>query len=190
MAPVPPNGTDRVFMDYTSYDIPHTLILRLPPVSTPADGEAVAAAAATILKQRMSVNDSFTAARYQQSGTNFSLPIAFTAQQGVVDPSGGSALWQEDPESAFITFIGRGSATGKRVRWEFFTSVRTTTWPGDNRYNPGESGPIDALRTNWTNFVEVGATATQQIVTIAADIPVCYDYVNIGKNAYWQRKQR
>lgn len=190
MAPVPPNSTDRVFLDYTSLQIPHTLILRLPPAGSVTDAEVVAAAAAAILVNRMLDTDSFTAARVQQSGTNFSLPIAFTQVNGVIPLSGGANAWAEDPESAFITFVARGTATGRRVRWEFFTSVKTTTWPGDNRYNPGDAAPVDTLRTNWTNFVENGVTPTQQIVTVAADIPVVYDYVNIGKNAYWQRKQR
>lgn len=190
MAPLPENGTARVFIDYTSATVQHTIEFRLGEGASSVSALTVANRMVTVLKQRMTTADSFIAARFQDEGSNFSLPIAFTPTAGVVPFDGGSPWWLEDPESAFISFIGRGSATGRRVRWEYFTPIKTFPWPSDNRYNVGEQAVIDTLRTNFAAAVAESDSTGDQIVTIGGDIPVVYGYVNIAKNAYWQRKQR
>lgn len=190
MAPLPDNATARVFLEYTSVGTQHTMEIRLGAGASSSTASVKAAAAANVLKQRMSNTDSFFAARFQDAGSTFSLPVAFTPINGVIDPAGGANYWQEDPESAMISFVGRGGSTGRRVRWEFFTPIATGTWPADNRFNPGDNAPVDTLRLNWTTFVNTSSTPGEQVVTIGGDIPAVYGYVNLSKNAYWQRKQR
>lgn len=187
---LPDNATARLWIDYTSLNIPHTMLIRLGAGATISDAATVAPLAANILKARMSTDDAFTAARFSLEDSDFSLPVTFTPVSGVINVVDPTTYWEEDPESAFIDFMGRGSSSSRRVRWEFFTIIRTPLWPTTNRYNPGASAPIDTLRINWTDFVNDGATTGQQVVTKGGDIPVVYGYVNIAKNSYWQRKQR
>lgn len=190
MAPLPENATARLFLVYTSAAVQHTLIFRLGAGANVGDAETVAADMATIFKARMLSSDSILSARFSDIGSTFSLPITFSPVIGSVVAVGPSSYWAEDPDSAFISLIGRGLSTARRVRWEFFTPVATTAWPANNRYTPGASAPIDTLRTNFTSAVTGAASPGEQIVTIGGDIPAIYSYVNIAKNSYWQRKQR
>jgi len=184
MAPLPSNGTNRLFLDYTSVNIEHTMLLRLADSVT--DPEAAATSYATLFAARMYPSDSFFRARFSLSGEDFSLPIPFTAVPGAL-PS-GTPTWPQDPESTQLSFIMRGITSGRRARVEFFTSITTTTWPGDNRYNPGDAAPIDTLRANFEAAAESGGT--YPLVTVAGDFTTVYGYVNICQNSYWQRKQR
>lgn len=185
MAPLPENSTARLFLDYTSRGVGHTMLLRLEG-TLPSPG-AYAAGYAAIFAQRMFDDDSFYRARYSEAGTNFSLPIDFTVVPGVV-PSATTNSWAQDPESVFLSLIMRGNETGRRARVEFFTGVPATPWPADNRYNPGDSSVIDALRENFTDAAETGGELP--LLTIGGDEVTVYGYVNVASNAYWQRKQR
>lgn len=187
---LPSNNTARCWIDYTSFGRTHHMMFRLGFGATPANASTKATALANILKNRMRIGDAFTSARFSAEGSDFSLPVTFAAVAGTVDESGGAAIWQEDADSAFITFVGRGSSSARRVDWFFYTGIKTPTWPYTNRYNPGEAAVIDTLRTNFATWVNTSASPGEQVVTVGQDIPSVYGYVNIAKNAYWQRKQR
>lgn len=186
MAPLPENSTDRVFLDYTSMDISHTLELRITPAggATPID---YANTYSAWMVQRMLTTDSVQGARFQAAGSNFSLPLPFTPAIGVIAADIGNR-WIEDPESAFLSLIGRGRTTGRRVRWTLFTPARTTLWPEDNRYNPGDAAPIDTFRQNFASLADAAGIAP--LLTVGGDLVNVYGYVNAGKNSYWQREQR
>ena len=183
-SPLPPNSTRRVFLEYTSVGIRHTMILRLP--LTGADPAVYAAAYAAIFATRMCPTDSFSAARFSTAGSDFSLPLTFTPVNGTL-PS-GAPTWPQDPESTQLSFCYRGLTTGRKGRIEFFTSITTASWPLKNRYNSGDSAPIDTLRINFENAAIAGGTAP--LVTIGGDFVYSYNYVNIRANSYWQTAQR
>lgn len=190
MAPLPESSTARVFLDYTSCNIEHTFEFRLGAGATLTTAADRAELVAALLATRMTDNDSIIRARFSQQGQNFSLPLTFTPVQGVLPFDGGGPWWVEDPQSAFISLIGRGQTTARRARWFFYTPVKTITWPADNRYQTGEAAVIDTFRENWEALIEDTPGPGSQIVTIGGDIPLVYGYVNIAKNGYWQRKQR
>ena len=188
MAPLPQNNTARVFVDYTSLSVQHTLMVRPLPGATVPDMAALATNVANVLRARMATTDSFFAARYSLALSDFSLPLTFEAVPGVV--SAFANIWTEDPESAFISLCGRSTTSGRRVRWDLYTPIRAADWPADNRFNPGENGPVDTLRLNWTAVVAGEAGPAPSVVAIDGSPVIVYEYVNIAKNAYWQRKQR
>lgn len=190
MAPLPDNSTARLYLDYTSTGISHTMEVRLGAGADVVGAAVVASDLAGLFSIHMTDNDSFTGARFSAQGQNFSLPITFTPVQGQISFNNGAPWWTEDPQSAFISLVGRGNLTARKVRWIFFTPVKSVAWPADNRYAPGESAPIDSLRLNFTTIVQSGGSTGEQIVTIGGDIPTVYGYVNIAKHGYWQRKQR
>lgn len=185
MAPLPANNTGRLFLDYTSRGIEHTMMLRVAGDYTTAAGDA--SEYANLFSTRMFDDDSFFRARYAIVGNDFSLPIPFTAVPGVV-PAATTNSWPQDPESVQLSFVFRGNTTGRRGRVEFFTAVPTPQWPDDNRYNPGDAAVIDTLRTNFTSLAQFDGT--NPLLTVGADEVTVYGYVNIRLNAYWQNEQR
>lgn len=188
LPPVPENATARIWLDYTSKGKEHSLLVR--PATDLALGErqTVAQAFATVMASRMSINDSVFAARYSGVNTDFSTPFPFTPVQGVV--SGALVEWVEDPESAFISLVARSTTTGRRVRYTLYTPIAVGSWPVDNRYNPGEQAVIDTWRINMTSLIEGGGSLDWPMVASDGTFVNVYGYVNLGKNSYWQRKQR
>lgn len=183
MSPLPENNTVRLLMDYTSAGVIHTMMLRFGDSIGSSDAATVAAALAADLAPFMNTGDSFFRARYSDHGSDFSLPIFWTTIHGTSTGAG----FVEDPDSAFVSVIGRSNG-GRKVRWEFFTVAKVTTdWPSDNRYSAGESTNADDIIAAFV------AACSSEIAPVRAidKAPVnVYDYLNIAKNGYWQRKQR
>lgn len=184
LPPLPENSTACLFLHYTAVGIAHTVMLRMPAAGGVPPGD-YAVAYANILRQRMRSTDGFQSAEYRAAGAIVTLPIAFTPVAGaLVD----APVWDQDPESTQLSLVGRGNTTGRKVRWEFFTGVRTDYWPANNRYNPGAAAPVDTWRTNFANAA-YGA-GLYPLVTIGGDLLTVYAYVNIRQNSLWQNKQR
>lgn len=183
LPPLPPSSTRRLFLDYTSVGFSHTMMLRLP---TGADAAAYAIVYATIFSQRMRDSEQFFAARSSAVGSDVTLPVLFVPIPGVLP--GSTTVWQQDPESVQLSFTWRGVDTGRKGRLEFYSPVPTTSWPADNRYNPGEAAPIDTLRINFV--AAAGHLGTSPILSIGGDEISVHEYVNIRANGYWQTRQR
>lgn len=183
MAPLPENNTVRLMIDYTSAGIVHTLMLRFGDSIGSADAATTAAALCADLAPFVNAGDSFFRARYSDHDSDFSLPIFWTTIPGTSTGAG----FEEDPESAFVSVVGRSNA-GRRVRWELFTVAKISTdWPLDNRYSAGESTNADDIIAA---FVAATEDATAPVRAIDKAPVNVYDYLNIAKNGYWQRKQR
>ena len=187
MAPHPINQTARCWVKYTSVGIVHEMLFRLPITGvTGANALNRANDLAVVLSQRMSNTDSILGARYSPAGSTFSVPLAFSPVPGVLTQS----TWPQDPESTQLSFTGRSFTDGSDVRYEFFTGQQTTAWPADNRYNPGDSAPIDTLRINFEAWLSSTVVPAESVVTITGTKPNLNSYVNIRQNGYWQTQQR
>jgi len=184
VAPLPENNTARLMIDYTSAGIEHTLMLRFPDGVDSAAATLAGQALCLDLSPYVNANDSFIRARWSAKNTDFSLPVSWTP----VDGASVGAAFDEDPESAFVSVVGR-TLGGRRARWELFTIAKLTVlWPDDNRYGPGESGNADAVVAAFTTAAS--GVAPARIVGIDGLEVVVYPYLNIAKNAYWTRQQR
>lgn len=191
MAPLPPlpdNNTARLWIDYTSLGRPHSALVRIFETAGAINAGAVANRVIPVIVTRMLQTDSVTGARFAEAGENFSVPLAITPTPGVV--SGANVTWENDPESAFLTLPGRDSFQGRKTRFGLFSPVRTVSWPGDNRYNPGDEPVIDTFRINLTAALNNSTGPDDTVVTIGNNPVRWAGYVNISHNAYWQRKQR
>lgn len=188
MAPLPPNSTARLFIDYTSMGVPHTLMVRIPNSVTPGEALNYAFTISNVLVTRMLNTDACIGARYSNEGSNFSFPLDFDVNPGILTAAGN--IWGQDPESTFISIVGRSPASGRKTRVEFFTPITTTVWPPDNRYNPGEAAPVDTFRENLLGVLNGTSGPFIAALTIDGTGVVYNNYVNIAQNAYWQRKQR
>lgn len=188
LPPVPENNTARIWLDYTSMQIEHSLMVRPAVALAISERSAVAQAFATVMSSRMLDIDSVFGARYSAPGASFSVPITFDPVEGVVTVAGN--VWLQDPESTALSIVGRSNTTGRDVRYTLFTGAAVGTWPSNNRYEPGEQAVIDTFRLNMTELIEGGGTLDWPMVTVDGTFITVYQYVNISQNAYWQRKQR
>lgn len=183
MAPLPENNTSRFILKYTSSLVPHTMTIRFPEGVTSTEAIAIVTAFCNSLKSFMNANDSFYGADWSDAGTNFSLPLAWTT----IDGTSVGAGFAEDPESAFVSVCGRSSG-GRRISIKWFTQQKVSNdYPPNNRYQPGVSTNADDIIAA---FQGLYSTVGEDACAIDG-LPVqIYDYLNIAKNSYWQRKQR
>jgi len=153
---LPDNNTARLFCDYTSMGIAHTVMVRLPDSVTPSQALDFANKLTDAMSYRTLESDSFTAARLAPQGSNFSFPLAYVAGPGRIASAGN--IWGQDPESTFLTMVARSAASGRRARFTHFTPITSASWPLNNRYEPGESAPVDTYRINVQNVLNGSLT--------------------------------
>lgn len=175
MAPLPYNSTDIVFVDYTVGTQTHTTQVRIPGLVTPA-------AFGTWFKELLAdtntlwFSSSCTGVRVQVLGTNYSIPWPGTTLEG---HNWGTGVSGANSTPLFGTFVGRGS-TGRRCRLTIFgykldlSSYRVTAVEN--------TAVADAVAT-------LNAPTTYPI-DIASTVVTWYAYLNVGYNAYYQRKVR
>lgn len=175
MAPLPPNTTARLFIEYTSVGKEHTAELRLPVGATTADAEAVYDLMAPAMAAGMASNDSVTGARFSAAGSNVSFPLGVAPDAGNLD-----AVSDIDMRARFVSFTGR-SVDGRDVRFTFFTPYVVADPNGYRQITPtGLAAGILAVLTG------LGAS----IRTISGLQPIWNTYANLGYNAYYQRRNR
>lgn len=188
MAPLPPNTTSRVFIDYitgnaaTSQE--HTLAIRgFGPVTNTDDVQArflgfVQAIGAGNLPAGWRV----LRVRLQQAGSDFSLPVDRTAGVAAFVGTGSAlAVWNEPRE---LTWQGRSFTSGRRVDF----SVYGIQAPASDNYrfpSGGGSPTWVAATVNYLNGNPVGIWTT-----IDGTAPTWYPYVNVNYNSYWETRQR
>lgn len=170
LPPLPANNTDRAWLKYTSQGQAHEIVFRFPSATTQANIIAACTAFANSIKVELLTTDSFTALRHQDSGSNLSFPLAWTAIAGTK-----SATPDNDNKAKFLALSGR-SLAGYRCRLTMFL-------PGIN---------------DTVGFRILTTTALQTAVAAMTTAPVAIDgaavvwngYTNVGYNAYWQRQLR
>lgn len=180
-----PNNTSRIWVTYTSVGIEHEMLFRaaLPNVDTTfvSTVQSICSAMADVMRQ----DDAFTSARYADVGSDFSFPIPWT----VIDGTATNTLSQGDPESRFVSFLGRDNFVGARVRFELFSGSNILYTDTNNRFAAGDIAELDAIVAALTTAATVPLT-NARLTTISKGQPIFYSYINSGWNSYWQRKQR
>lgn len=175
MAPLPSNTTARLYIEYTSVGIEHTLMLRLEASATSTDAQAIYASFVAAAKGVMDQQDSFTGARFSAAGSNVSFPITVTA-------TAGTATVSEDPQQLanFVGISGR-SIDGRDANVKLFTCYVNPDTAG---YRVDSPSGAEATFRNWFN------TNAAELVTISNSQVIWNQYLNYGYHAYWQRRAR
>lgn len=178
MAPLPQNSTAIYYVDYSfAPGQLHTLAFRFGGSAGVDGAQLFADNFLTALQPNLTATWQVVGARVQSAGANVSLP---SAAPGIVGGGGPSLTGQDYPR--FLSFIGRGKTSGRRVR----ITVFGVTLPASNdyRFHDGEvAGPTAALGVLYT--APVGCP-----ITVAGDQPYWQPYANTGYNSYWERQQR
>lgn len=185
MAVFAPNNTVRLFLEYTSRGIAHTMMFRQPEVSTEAQGLTMLATIITPLRSLMLTTDSFTGVRRSTKGSDFSFPINFTPVAGL-SPVVSTEV---DPESFEFSWVGRDGTFGSRATWYFYGTRGGQARATDNRYEYGEFEEVDAVRDAIAAAASISTTGLR-VVTASQGQPVVATYTNCRNNAYWQTAQR
>lgn len=180
-----PDATARLWIIYTSAGYQHDMMLRFPAGTTAAEASVAAEPIVTAMTHLMRTADSVSGEEFAAAGSNVRLPYPIVAESGHQsnDLSGG------DPESHYMTFVGRDNVAGSKVRYTVFVSSSDFPNPAKNRYVAG-SVPGDAVA--FINALDDLANAAEgpHLVSIAGQRPSVYNYVNTGFNRHWQDEQR
>lgn len=168
--------TNRYLFDYEGNSGAHTTALH---AVTGEDVDAQLADAATfqgLLAALLTTDATVTGVRFQAAGTNFTEPLGFGPSAG----SGGGAVSAADYPN-FISFVGRGQ--GVRTRISIFNTAQLET--ADYRNTGAERTAAQLAVINYLNSTSTSLRATK------AGVPAVWKpYVNVGVNAYYQRRRR
>lgn len=177
MAPLPYNSTGIYFVDYSVGDAAHTLQVRVGTDQDITDAAALVNSILTEFGPNLANDFTVEGARFQAAGSNFSLP-ALAPNQPTVGAAGIGGV--NIPR--FISWVGRGQVSARRVRLYLYGVVFTT--PDDYRLTGTElqaAADVVQILTNQPTGVAI---------TIAGDDPIWAPYANVGYNSYWERERR
>lgn len=177
MAPLPYNNTGIYFVDYSVGDAAHTMQIRIEDQSLVPDAAELVNDILVTFGTNLANDFTIEGARYQAPGANFSLPALPPNQ-----PTVGAAAIGGVNIPRFISWVGRGSDTARRVRLYLYGVVFGT--PDDYRLTGTElqaaADTVQLLRNTSPNVA----------TTIAGDEPIWSPYANVGYNSYWERERR
>ena len=180
MAPLPPESTGRIWIDYQANGFGHTVMFRYPGTGDPAPAVITGInGILTAMQPFMPTNWTLLGIRYAVAGSTVSNAL----NAAIITPTGAGTPKQGEAP-AYLTILGR-SAQGRRARIFFIgTSVSAADEGGvngDYRTSATESSSVLALLT---------AAQNSGLVAVDGLQPVWKPYVNVGYNAYWQKRVR
>lgn len=176
MAPLNPNVTARWYLDYRTAFGRHTMEFRTPNAADTTSQVAAITAFINALKPVCYDETVFDRLRRSAVGSNLSFAVPWTSIAGT--HVGTQPLAENGPR--FISWVGRGP-TGRRVRITLFG----TFYGQSNNYRLERTATDEAFIA-----LDLLRAADSPFVAIDGGKPVWNDYVNVGYNAYFQRKQR
>lgn len=186
MAPFPENNTTRLWVDYTSVGIKHSVMHRYAGIANTTTANVVATVLIDFYKGLLPTTDGILGARVSFEGTDFSIDLPNPAEAG----TGTGATWVEDADSAFVTLPIRGVGTKNKGLICFYAPLSFgQAWPPKNRYGPGQNALWNGIHDDWITNIE-HPIADVDLVNIANDNVNFKGYLNFRKNGYAQTKQR
>lgn len=174
MAPLPTDNTQRFFLDYSTTNLSHTLMVRTTSTTSAAAFSTFMDAFLTALAPELSLI-TIDGARVAQVNTNVSIPITWSG-----DPSYGTGSESAVFRPRSLCFLGR-TANGRRARMYVFGGDYTS--PNDFRINRVDNANIDAA-------IDVLEVNPQFFAGIDGLASVKYSYVDVNFNSYWERAVR
>lgn len=176
MAPLPPQSTARVWLDYSDGTNEHSLVARL--------GDAVSVATAVtnmnafMLELAPSLNLlTVIGARAAFDGSNVSNPFTWT---GAATYGSGTMPVVNAPRE--LRFIGR-SGDGRRVSVSVYGFSGAT--PPSYRVSAGVDAAVDDAIDALAS-----ASAAGVFLSISTAVPVWKTYASFNFNSYWERQAR
>lgn len=190
MAPLPTNGTGRIYFDYVTSNVTglaraHTLQWRFggDPTATYLDSlqSKFLSFLNALASSRLRPGWKVTGVRFSSAGNNFSVPVAVLPALASFVGNNATATWPLPQESLELTWQGRSPLTGRRVDFSLYGFATQA---------------INALRDNSSvpfvlNTVAVLNADTPPLLTaIDGTRATWYPYVNYNYNSYWEGELR
>jgi hypothetical protein len=176
MAPLPPESTARLWVDYNDGTHDHSFLLRFAAGAGVSNAMVAAAAFLDALDPDLYAI-TIIGARTAAAGSVISTPVFWTG-------GGSYGTGAMPPVSAPVElcFVGR-TTTGRMAKW--FVYAWNRGMPGNYRFSPGEFSSLDNAVTTLRAHVTAGT-----VVAIDGAEPSVYPYVNIQNNSYWETQAR
>jgi len=175
MAPLDPNATARVYVDYEVAGYEHTLIARFTSAGNISDTVSHMADLIIALNDQLYAS-TLVGLRASNAGSGVSYPISETFP---TDWGDGTAVGNETAQ--FYDFVGR-SVDGRRVRAALFGAKIVSN--NDVYRLPYSLGGL------WADAIDALDTSFPSFCTISGQAPTWHRYINTGINAYWRNKIR
>lgn len=137
MAPLPPDTTGRIYVDYVVGGEGHTITARYPSTGDAVTALSTMAEVFAFLDGAL-YETTIEGARFSVAGSNVTNPITWPG-----DPSYGTGSPPAGQQMKFISWVGK-SPDGRRTRWEVFgiSASIPSTW----RLAQGINTSIDNAR--------------------------------------------
>lgn len=184
MAPLPPNNTARLWIDYVVGGIEHTFQVRYNANQPTIDVVDTVAAILGFIEGELASSFAVQGARVAPAGSNISVPfdISGSALAGFVGTNGSDLPANNAPRE--ISWTGRSHTTGRRVEWSLYGYMPNT--PANYRWGPGETVASSSQVIAALN----AASAAGIFVAIDGTPAVWKPYVNVNFNSYWENEVR
>lgn len=182
LPPLPPNSTDRIFVNYTTGRLEHSFTVRhnsggFGEAAVLDDIAAFLGALAPVLPGTWAV----TNVEQQLAGSVVTLPLDAGPLDGFVGQGAGGL--DIAVEQLQWNWIGRGAITGRKVRVGLYGI--NLARPVIYRFTGG--GRPQALIEATNSLV---STSARSFLTVGGDRALWYDYVNVQFNSYWEAEAR
>lgn len=180
MAPLPANSTGRVRIKYIANGREHVIAPRYAGTGAPTSGFLEGVDDVLINANPFMPNDwTFVEWGYQEAGSSITVPMS-----GGPTAFAGTRVTKNWDKAAYGDVVGR-DLLGRRVKlsllgWAYGPDEDEASGDGYRLY-PDESIVVPPF---------LAALESSQIVTITANTPIWKQYINIGYNAYFQKKLR
>lgn len=178
LPPLPEDNTPRGYINYTSGGISHVMQARFPTGSAFGPIADALSEIATVMLPVMATTDSVQTYEASEAGSNVRFIIGTDGRLG----TNASGVVNDLNSSAAFSVTGKGS-DGRLVACSFFTVVAGSFV--DVRIAIGVAAPILA---DW--YAGVTANPEVPLVNIGGASVNWNGYINIRRDAYWQRAQR
>lgn len=184
MAPLNPNLTDKVFIDYTTGDgaaaQTHTLMVR--HMAGNANQDSVQGFVLGILNAygagEFNQGWRVLGVRVQNRNENFSLPAAINGNLAAFVGTRALQFYNRRHEAVEDVFVGRSVTTGRRARFSLYRAVGEA----DDTFRFGMSANLQNA---------LGLAVAQNVFTAADGTNVGWKtYVNQNYNSYWEGELR
>lgn len=184
LPPLAPSSTPRFFIDYTSMEIPHTVMFRTDGL--PGDSGSFFGGIIDSMLAVMRQADQVTQVRFAAQGSDVTYPLFVVGNNGLL--SNASAI-SDDPEAVFISCPFRGIPSGRKGRYDFFFPTNAIPLDANNRFPFASVTELGPLESAIASLVDTGIGGVH-LVDISGGRILLNQYWNRAKSAYWQRRQR
>lgn len=179
MAPVDPKNTQRAYLHYTSGGLPHTASFRFADAVSLSDMAAAVNNIGSFMFPLMDSADNILSGEYSAKGSNIRFPLP-----GITTGNGTAVggVNNEINRTVSLSITGKG-LTGHIACYQFFTILGAAYT--DTRL------PYATLASNVQDWIDsIRSAEPVNVVDIDLQDISWNGYMNVARNAYWQREQR